>query len=204
MQRGKHLEQYQTLQGKYLLNVDGTQYFSSKDVDCKKCLIRGTTKNPYNCHQVLQGAIVKAGLRQVIPVMPEEICTQDGDQKIDCESNAFKRFLDKFRKDHDKLGIIINADALYATTPIIETIHDHDANYIFKIQTANHKTLTSNYNAAEKLRTETTSLRKNKLIIEWANDIELFSSTKIRSNCIEAWELVPQKDGTNKSQYYGK
>ena len=32
LQRGKHLEQYQTLPGKYLLNVDGTQYFSSKDV----------------------------------------------------------------------------------------------------------------------------------------------------------------------------
>ena len=123
LQRGKHLEQYQTLPGKYLLNVDGTQYFSSKEVACKKCLVRGSTKNPYNCHQVLQGAIVKAGLRQVIPVMPEEICAEDGEEKVDCETNAFKRFLKKFRKDHDKLGIIINADALYATTPVIETIH---------------------------------------------------------------------------------
>jgi len=117
LQRGKHLEQYQTLPGKYLLNVDGTQYFSSKEVACKKCLVRGSTKNPYNCHQVLQGAIVKAGLRQVIPVMPEEICAQDEEEKVDCETNAFKRFLKKFRKDHDKLGIIVNADALYATTP---------------------------------------------------------------------------------------
>jgi len=204
LQRGKHLEQYQTLPGKYLLNVDGTQYFSSKDVDCKKCLIRGTTKHQYNCHQVLQGAIVKSGLRQVIPVMPEEICAQDGDQKIDCETNAFKRFLEKFRKDHDKLGIIVNADALYATTPVIEAIQSHNANYIFKIQSANHKTLMHNYSTAIKSRTETTSLRKNKLIIEWVNDIELFSTSKTRSNCIEAWELVPQKDGTYKSQYYGK
>ncbi len=44
--------------------------------------------------------MIKAGLRQVIPVMPEEICTQDGDQKDDCETNTFKRFLNKFRKDH--------------------------------------------------------------------------------------------------------
>lgn len=93
LQRGKHLEQYQTLPGKYLLNVDGTQYFSSKDVSCKKCLTRGTTKYPYNCHQVLQGAIVKSGMRQVIPVMPEEICAQDGEQKTDCETNAFNAFL---------------------------------------------------------------------------------------------------------------
>jgi len=204
LQRGKHLEQYQILPGKYLLNVDGTQYFSSKDVNCQKCLTRGTTKNPYNCHQVLQGAIVKAGLRQVIPVMPEEICAQDGDQKKDCETNTFKRFLDKFRKDHDKLGIIINADALYATTPIIETIHSHNANYIFTIQSANHKTLMQNVSAADRSKVEVSSLRKNKLIIEWVNDIELFSSTKVSSNYFEAWELVPQKDGTQKSQYYGK
>ncbi|MDC0864811.1 transposase [Rickettsiaceae bacterium] len=204
LQRGKHLEQYQTLPGKYLLNVDGTQYFSSKEVACKKCLVRGSTKNPYNCHQVVQGAIVKAGLRQVIPVMPEEICAQDGEEKVDCETNAFKRFLKKFRKDHDKLGIIVNADALYATTPIIETIHSYNANYIFKIEAANHKTLMNNVNSVAKSRLETTSLRNNKLIIEWVNDVELFSSTKKRTNYIEAWELVPQKDGTIKGQYYGK
>jgi hypothetical protein len=130
-------------------------------------------KHSYNCHQVLQGAIVKAGLRQVIPVMPEEICAQDGKEKEDCETNAFKRFLDKFRNDHDKLGIIINADALYATTPVIEAIHDHNANYIFKIQVANHKTLMNNVRAAYKSKVETLSLRKNKLIIEWVNDVDL-------------------------------
>ena len=204
LQRGKHLEQYQTLPGQYLLNVDGTQYFSSKEVKCKKCLTRGTTKNQYNGHQVLQGAIVKAGIRQVIPVMPEEICAQDGEAKEDCEINAFKRFLGKFRKDHDKLGIIINADALYATTPVIEAIHDHNANYIFKVQVANHKTLINNIKTADKSKVETLSSRKNKLIIKWTNDVELFSTTNVRTNYIEAWELVPQKDGTNKSQYYGK
>ena len=204
LQRGKYLEQYQTLPGKYLLNVDGTQYYSSDKVDCQHCLVRGTKNKQYNCHQVLQGAIVKAGLRQVIPLMPEEIRAQDGEIKEDCETNAFKRFLAKFRKDHDKLGIIINADALYSTTPIITTIADHKANYIFKIEKANHKTLINNVASGVKSKIETLSLRKNKLIIQWVNNVELFSSTKVRTNYMEAWELVPQKDGTNKSQYYGK
>jgi hypothetical protein len=204
LQRGKHLEQYQTLPGKYLLNVDGTQYYSSDSIGCNKCLIRGTKNHQYNCHQALQGAIVKAGLRQVIPVMPEEICAQDGERKEDCESNAFKRFLAKFRKDHDKLGIIINADALYAATPIITTIHEHKANYIFKIEAANHKTLIRNVESESKTKTETLSLRKNRMVIEWVNDVELFSSTNVRTNYMEAWELVPQKDGSLRSQYYGK
>ena len=204
LQQGKHLEQYQTLPGKYLLNVDGTQYYSSDSIGCNKCLIRGTKNHQYNAHQVLQGAIVRSGVRQVIPVMPEEICAQDGEKKEDCESNAFKRFLAKFRKDHDKLGIIINADALYATTPIITTIHEHKANYIFKIEQVNHKTLMKNLKDVDKRKTQTLSLRRNKMVIEWVNNIELFSSTNIRTNYMEAWELVPQKDGSLKSQYYGK
>ena len=131
LQRGKHLEEYQIFPGKYLLNVDGTQYFQSSKIKCKKCLERGKKGKEYNCHQVLQGAIVKAGLKHVIPVMPEEICTQDGDNKEDCEINAFKRFIDKFTKDHNKLGVIINGDALYASIPVIKKIHEHNANYIF-------------------------------------------------------------------------
>ena len=87
LQRGKHLEQYQTFPGKYLMNIDGTQYFSSNEISCKKCLVRGNKKK-YNCHQVLQGAIVKAGLRQVIPLMPEEICAQDGDLKAQYEGGC--------------------------------------------------------------------------------------------------------------------
>ena len=60
--------------------------------------------------------------------MPEEIKTQDGDKKEDCKVNTFKRFIKKFRKDHAKLKIIINADASYASTPVIETIKEHEAN----------------------------------------------------------------------------
>lgn len=204
LQRGKHLEQYQVFPGKYLLNVDGTQYFSSCDINCKRCLTRGTKNKPYYCHQALQGAIVKSGLRQVIPVMPEEICLQDGDKKEDCEVNAFMRFIDKFRKDHDKLGIIINADALYATTSVIQKIQEHKANYIFKIKTANHKTLLKNVTSTDKSKTYNISRRQNELIIEWCNDIELFKTTKQRTNYLEAREIVPQKDGTKKVEYFGK
>ena len=165
---------------------------------------RGKKDKEYFCHQVLQGAIVKPGLRQVIPVMAEEIRAQDGDKKEDCEINAFKRFIKKFRKDHDKLNIIINADALYATTSVINAIKEHKGNYIFKLQLANHNTLKNNIDKSKKTKLETKSLRQNQLIIEWVNDVELFSSTKTKTNYIEAWELVPQKDGSVKSQYYGK
>ena len=38
----------------------------------------------------------------------------------------------EFVKDHNKLGVIINGDALYASIPVIKKIHEHNANYIFK------------------------------------------------------------------------
>ena len=204
LQRGKHLEEYQTLPGKYLLNIDGTQYFQSNKIKCKKCLERGKKGKEYNCHQVLQAAIVKAGLKQVIPVMPEEICTQDGDNKEDCEINAFKRFIDKFAKDHNKLGMIVNGDALYASMPVIKKIQEHNANYIFKVKPASHKTLMKNIAKDVKERVVVKSLRSNELIIEWVNKVTLFSSYEEKVNYIEAWEIVPQKDGSTKSQYYGK
>jgi hypothetical protein len=165
LQRGKHLEEYQTLPGKYLLNIDGTQYFQSNKIKCKKCLERGKKGKEYNCHQVLQAAIVKAGLKQVIPVMPEEICIQDGDNKEDCEINAFKRFIDKFTKDHNKLGVIINGDALYASTPVIKKIHEHHANYIFKVKHGSHKFLIESMKSKVKERTYGISRRGNKIVI---------------------------------------
>jgi hypothetical protein len=203
LQRGKHLEQYQTFPGKYLMNIDGTQYFSSADIGCNKCLIRGNKKK-YNCHQVLQGAIVKAGSRQVIQVMPEEICAQDGDEKEDCEVNAFMRFVDKFRKDHDKLGIIYNGDALYATTPVISKIHEKCDYYIFRVKDEKHKSLKENVAGVTKSKLVVKSLRSNDFVIEYCNDVELFKTTKIRTNYLEAREIVLQKDGKHRVQFIGK
>ena len=90
--------------------------------------------------------------------------------------------MDKFRKDHDKLGVIINADALYATTTVIQKIHSHNANYIFRVSPDNHKTLMKNISFADKNKTYASSLRKNDVVIEWVNDVELFSTTKQRTN----------------------
>ena len=62
----------------------------------------------------------------------------------------------------------------------------------------------NNVSAGKKSKVEDLSLRNNKIFVAWVNDVELFSTSKVRTNYLEAWELVPQKDGTNKSQYYGK
>ena len=117
LQRSKYLETYQIFPGLYICSIDGTQYFSSGKVHCESCL----TANHKNggmtySHKVFQAAIMHPDMRQVIPLMPEEICNSDGSTKQDCETNAGKKAVPKIRKDHPQLGLIIVADDLFSQT----------------------------------------------------------------------------------------
>jgi len=73
-------------------------------------------------HQMLGAALVCPGHKEVIPLMPEPILKQDGETKNDCERNALKRFLPKFRQDHPHLRVIATLDALYANAPVIRDL----------------------------------------------------------------------------------
>ncbi len=117
IQRGKLLAQYVFMNG-YLLAVDGTEVFESKNVFCDNCGVREHSngiKGYY--HQILAGSIIKPGLKQVIPLCPEPIVKQDGTTKNDCESNAMRRFLNHVKKEHPRLNFTIVTDALTANTP---------------------------------------------------------------------------------------
>ena len=54
--------------------------------------------------------------------MPEPIANSDGQQKQDCEINAAKRFIEKLKKEHPRLGIIIVGDGLFSKGPMIEQV----------------------------------------------------------------------------------
>ena len=85
LQRGKHLEQYQFSDGKYICNIDGTQFFSSKKVDCPQCLTATHENGKITCsHKVLQGVIIHPDIKQILSLMPEQIVNSDGTSKQDC------------------------------------------------------------------------------------------------------------------------
>ena len=60
--------------------------------------------------------------------------------------------------------------------PVIKKIHDYDANYIFKVKPGSHKTLMDNIAKSTKEKISVKSLRGNELIIEWVNEVKLYSS----------------------------
>jgi hypothetical protein len=95
LQRGKHLVNYQFLDGMYLVSIDGSEYFSSQNIHCPHCLVTKSKGIERYHHQILQSVIVHPDMRQVIPLSPEQISNRDGTKKQDCEINAGKRVLHK-------------------------------------------------------------------------------------------------------------
>lgn len=140
LQRGKQLAQYQFLGG-YLVPLDGSQYFSSKTIHCTHCLTESSKGKIRYSHKILQAAIVYPGKRQVLPLAPEFITNRDGTKKQDCEINAAKRWIPKFRQAHPKLKIIITGDDLFSKQPFIDEVKKAGMSYILVAKPDDHKVL---------------------------------------------------------------
>jgi len=140
LQRGKYLEKYQFSPGKYLITLDGSEYFSSFKICCPGCLEQTSRKGITRYyHQILQAALIHPDCKQVIPLAPEPIQNTDGKNKQDCETNAGKRILKKIRKTHPKLGIIIVGDSLYSKQPFIKELKHGKMSFILVAKPKDHK-----------------------------------------------------------------
>ena len=72
-QRDKILEDFKFMDKYYLLSIDGTAYFHSKDVYCENCCEKKDKEGniiSYH-HNLLAGSIVHPDLKTVIPIAPE-------------------------------------------------------------------------------------------------------------------------------------
>jgi hypothetical protein len=126
VQRGKALEQFVYLKGCYLLSLDGTGYFSSSKIHCPSCMEKVSHSGEVTySHQMLGAALVHPDLKEVIPLCLEPIIKQDGATKNDCERNAARRFLAKFRKEHPRLPVIVVEDGLSSNAPHVRDLLAH-------------------------------------------------------------------------------
>lgn len=178
LQRGKYLECFQVFPGQYLCSLDGSQYFGSEKISCPHCLIKehksGTTS--YS-HLILQATVVHPDQKQVIPLMPEEVCNEDGTTKQDCEINAAKRILPKIRKEHPFLDLVINGDGLYSKQPMFELLHELKMHGIFVAKEDDHKLLFEWVSEQKKLgevtQYEVVDGKNRKHRYEWINEVPL-------------------------------
>jgi hypothetical protein len=142
LQRGKVLEQDVFLQGCYLIALDGVEYFCSTKVHCRHCLTRKhrNDETAYY-HQMLAAALVHPDFPEVIPLAPEPIQRQDGQCKNDCERNAARRWLKRFRREHPHLPVIITEDGLSRNAPHIRDLEAARCHYLLGVKRGDHEYL---------------------------------------------------------------
>jgi hypothetical protein len=200
LQRGKALEEMVFVQGHYLLGLDGTGYFSSQAIHCDSCLEKHHRNGTVTySHQMLGAALIHPDKREVIALMPEPIVKQDGTEKNDCERNAAKRFVTKFRRDHPHLKVIVTEDSLSSNAPHIETLREHDMRYILGVKEGDHAFLFKHVAAAEQAGRVTYYDREDRQQgvhhrFRFVCDMPLnASNTSLRVNFIECWETLKGK-----------
>lgn len=200
LQRGKALEKMEFVEGHYLLALDGTGYFSSKQIHCASCLEKHHRNGTVTySHQMLGAALIHPDKREVIPLMPEPIIKQDGTTKNDCERNAAKRFITKFRQDHPHLQVIVTEDSLSSNAPHIEMLHDHDVHYLLGVKEGDHAFLFNQVAEAEQAGRVTYYERDDAATgahhrFRFVSDMPLNeSNANLLVNFIECWETTPDK-----------
>ena len=151
LQRGKALEPYTFHEGCYLVSMDGTGYFKSKTIHCESYLQKKNSKTgeiTYR-HKILGAAVVHPDHKQVIPLAPEPIIKQDGDNKNDCERNAAKRLLQKIRDEHPNLKLIVVEDGLASNAPHIRQLKSLDMRFLLGAKPDDHEHLFDEVSKAE-------------------------------------------------------
>lgn len=204
LHESKHLYSYELFPGLYICSIDGTGYFSSGTIHCESCLTQKHDNGDITySHKVLQAAIMHPDMRQVIPLMPEQICNTDGSTKQDCETNAGKRAVVKIRKDHPGLGLIIVGDDLFSKQPFIEALRREGMHYILIAKASDHVVMTRHINALDQLHQKYLSDEKGRThLYEWTHKVPLNGNANpIITNFFRYTMTSIDKNGKEKINY---
>ena len=202
LQRGKALEQLTFFEGSYLVSIDGTGSFSSQKLSSDSCTTKKNKKTGEITYyqNMLGAAIVHPDFKEVIPLTPEMIIKQDGQIKNDCERNAVRRFLNKFRKEHPHLKVIIIEDSLSSNAPHIKDLKANNCHYILSVKPGDH-TFLFNYVEEAHNRNETTEFTfiddndpKINHKFHFLNNVPLNESNQdVLVNFLEYWQITKEK-----------
>jgi hypothetical protein len=197
LQRRKALHEMEFVQGHSLLALDGTGYFSSNQIPCASCLATHHRNGTLTyAHHLLGAALLHPDKCEGIPLMPAPIIKQDGTDKNDCERNAAKRFLTKFRHDYPALKVLVTAESLSSNAPHLETLQAHDVHYLLGVKGGDHACLFQQVAQAEHTGRVTFYERDNAKQgvhhrFRFVSDMPLnASNTALRVNFLECWETA--------------
>ena len=147
-------------QKKWLVIVDGTQTYSGSRKLNDGCLERhynkGADEETVNYHSDVLEAKIVLGDRLIVSIASEFIENNGEDaemqknmseekRKQDCETKAFKRLSGKIKKAFSRLPIILLADSLYASEPVMDICRDNGWEFIIRYKTGSIPGITEEY-----------------------------------------------------------
>lgn len=142
LEQDGHLAAFRSSQARLLVALDGTRYFSSKNISCDNC---STTHHPKSGvsyhHDVLMAAIVTPSSNRILSLSPEFIVPQDGHDKQDCEWAAAKRWLHRHAHLTSREKVTILGDDLYSKQPFCELLLSKGYHFILTCKPTSHTTL---------------------------------------------------------------
>ena len=133
------IKQYKYLGEELLIGLDGTEYFSSKKINCPHCNCRKHRNGTVTYfHGVVLPTIVSPLQNKVINLEPEFIKKQDGYNKQDCENAAVKRWLKNNLAQKYSENVTLLGDDLYSHESIINLAKKQGYNFIFVAKNTSH------------------------------------------------------------------
>jgi hypothetical protein len=133
------VDSHRSLNGSLLIAFDGTEYFSSQAIHCDKCSTRQHANGTVTYfHSVVTPVLVKPGCDKVIPLAPEFVTPQDGNEKQDCELNAAKRWLAEHGEEFGQLKAIVLGDDLYCHEPYCLNLRVYGLSFILVCKPSSH------------------------------------------------------------------
>jgi len=127
----------------YAIALDGVNFFSSEKISCPKCLTRTDRAGvEHFYHSAVTPVFVNPGQAQVLPLPPEFIVPQDGQEKQDCERNAAKRWLERQGRRFEAYSVTYLGDDLHSNQPLCQLIAEtHQQFFIFVCKPESHEGL---------------------------------------------------------------
>jgi hypothetical protein len=193
LQRGKMLEQYQYLDGAYLLSVDGTGQYNSEKIHCEECCEKHHRNGRVSYyHQMLGAVIVHPKQSVVIPLAPEPMTKQDGATKNDCERNASKRLLEHTRREHPHLKLIVVEDGLASNGPHIKLLQSLKMRFILGVKPDDHEFLFDWVFHSRCDEYEEVDLKKVTHRYKYIHNVPLNDANfDLKIHFLEYWEIKP-------------
>ena len=187
---------------KWLVIVDATEldegYQKKNDYYLSRCYNKGEDNEFFKYHRSVLEAKIYFGNNLVCNIASEAIENSDeylnqSDETVkqDCESKAFVRLAAKIKKKFPRLPIIIGADGLYVSRPVLQICKEYHWDYIIRYKEGSASSIAEEYRALPEKETVGTD-------IEFQNQI-MFHEFDV--NLIYYREKRMKKEGTKTTEF---